>query len=221
MADIGQESSDLRDKTVQKWYDALREILRRQPMFLFPKLMKNLKTTIKNIVKRSPFEVATLGAIIVLAFYFVLPSAARAAANVVAPSRAVALEVAAMQNATQPFGTLPQAGMGDPTYTMHVTASAYNSEVAQCDDTPFITASGTHVRPGVIAANFLPIGTKVKITAINGHAIADQSLLDRVYTVEDRMNARYDKRIDIWMEERSDAIQFGVRTIAIEVYKAK
>lgn len=211
MADLGQKTSTFRDKTAKKWYDALREILRQQPMFLFPKLMKNFKATVKNIVKRSPFEVATLGAMIVLAFSFVLPSAARAAANAVAPSRAVALEVEAMQNATQPFGTLPQAGLGDPTYTMHVTATAYNSEVGQCDDTPFITASGTHVRPGVIAANFLPIGTKVKISGFG----------DQVFTVEDRMNPRYDKRIDIWMGEHSDAIQFGSRTVAIEIYKVK
>lgn len=180
-------------------------------MFLFPTPMKNLKATVKNIVKRSPFEVATLGAMVVLAASFVLPSAARAAANVVAPSRAVALEVEAMQNATQPFGALPKAGLGEPTYTMQVTATAYNSEVGQCDDTPFITASGTHVRPGVIAANFLPIGTKVKIAGFG----------DQVFTVEDRMNPRYDKRIDIWMTEHSDATQFGIRTVAIEVYKAK
>lgn len=211
MADLGQKTAILRDKTAKKWYSALREILRRTADVFISSLMNNFKTKLKNIVKRSPFEVATLGAMIVIAFSFVLPSAARAAANAVAPSRAVALEVAAMQNATQPFGSLPKAGLGEPTYTMHVTATAYNSEVGQCDDTPFITASGTHVRPGVIAANFLPIGTKVKISGFG----------DQVFTVEDRMNPRYDKRIDIWMTEHSDATQFGVRNVAIEVYKAK
>jgi len=35
------------------------------------------------------------------------------------------------------------------------------------------------------------------------------------------MNPRYDKRIDIWMEEGPQAREFGVRTVAIEVYHAK
>lgn len=166
----------------------------------------------KNIVKHSPFEVATLGAIVALSLFFVLPSAARATAGAMEVTRATSLEVAAMQNVTKPYGTLPVAGLGKPTYTMKVTATAYNSTPEQCDDTPFITASGTQVRPGVIAANFLPIGTMIKIPAYFG---------DQVFTVEDRMNPRYDKRIDIWMAEHSDARQFGVRTVAIEVYKAK
>jgi 3D (Asp-Asp-Asp) domain-containing protein len=191
-------------------YDSSREILRRQqPMFLFPSPMKN---TIKSIVKRSPFEVATLGVVLALSLFFVLPSAARATASALDVSRATALEVEAMQNATKPFGTLPEAGLADPTYTMTVTATAYNSDPAQTDDTPFITASGTTTRPGVLAANFLPIGTLVKIPEYFG---------DQIFIVEDRMNPRYDKRIDIWMEEGPEARQFGVRTVAIEIYKAK
>lgn len=192
-------------------YDILREILRREPMFLFPPPMKKI-TFLTAMVKRSPFEVATLGAMVALAIFLVLPSAARATAGALAVDRATGLEVAAMQNATKPFGQLPESGLGNPTYTMQVTATAYNSDPAQTDDTPFITASGTQTRPGVLAANFLPIGTLVKIPDYFG---------DQVFVVEDRMNPRYDKRIDIWMEDNGEARQFGVRTVAIEVYKAK
>ena len=174
--------------------------------------MKKTTPNLKKIIKRSSFELFTLIAVFVASLSFVIPPVTRAAASAVAPSRAVALEVSAMQNATAPFGNLPKAGLGEPTYTMKVTATAYNSEVGQTDDTPFITASGTTVRHGVIAANFLPIGTMVKIPDLYG---------DQIFTVEDRMNPRYDKRVDIWMVERSEAIQFGVRTIAIEVYKNK
>jgi 3D (Asp-Asp-Asp) domain-containing protein len=191
-------------------YDSSREILRRQqPMFLFPSFMKN---TIMSIVKRSPFEVATLGVILALSLLFILPSAARATASALDVSRATALEVDAMQNATKPFGVLPEAGLGNPTYTITVMATAYNSDPAQTDDTPFITASGTTTRPGVLAANFLPFGTLVKIPDHFG---------DQIFVVEDRMNPRYDKRIDIWMEEGPEARQFGLRTVAIEVYRAK
>ncbi len=167
---------------------------------------------IKMILKRSPVEVATLAALVLLSGYFALPSAARATATAFSVGRATELEVAAMKNATMPFGQLPGADLRDPTYTMRVTATAYNSDPAQTDDTPFITASGTHVRMGVIAANFLPMGTLVKIPEYFG---------DQIFTVEDRMNPRYDKRIDIWMEEGPGARQFGVRTVAIEVYRAK
>lgn len=167
---------------------------------------------LKKFIKRSPVEGVALVILLTVSGYIVLPSAARATADVFVEDRATALEVAAMQNATMPFGQLPVADLRNPSYVMRVTATAYNSLPEQTDDTPFITASGTHVRPGVIAANFLPMGTLVKIPDYFG---------DQIFVVEDRMNPRYDQRIDIWMEHVHDARQFGVRTVAIEVYRAK
>ena len=84
-----------------------------------------------------------------------------------------------------------------------VLATAYNSEVGQTDSTPWTTASGSRCRNGVIAANHLPMGTKVIIEGFG----------NQVFTVEDRMNKRYAKRIDIWMPHRNQAIKFGVRKI--------
>lgn len=89
-----------------------------------------------------------------------------------------------------------------------VSATAYSSTVDQCDASPFITASGQHVRDGIIATNFLPFGTRVKIPELYG---------DKVFEVQDRMNRRYQTRIDIWMPTRGEAIQFGVRRVKIEV----
>ncbi len=169
-------------------------------------MMKRLKT----ILKRSPVEVATLGVLVLFSAYLALPSAARAAASAFTVGRATALEVSAMQNATLPFGSLPSAGLRGPSYVMHVVASAYNSIPNQTDDTPFITANGTYVHDGVIAANFLPMGTLLKIPDYYG---------DQVFIVADRMNKRYDQRIDIWMDGIHEARQFGVRTVAIEVYR--
>ena len=88
-------------------------------------------------------------------------------------------------------------------YGGKVHTTAYNSLVSQCDDTPWITASGTRCREGVIAANHLPFGTKVVI----------QGFGDQIVTVEDRMNARYKRRIDIWMRHYSDARRYGVREV--------
>ena len=95
--------------------------------------------------------------------------------------------------------------------TLQVTSTAYTSEVGQCDATPFITASGydlSNSEETVVAANFLPLGAKIKIPDMFG---------DRVFTVEDRMNARYNLRVDVWMKSKADALQYGRRTVTIEV----
>jgi 3D (Asp-Asp-Asp) domain-containing protein len=95
-----------------------------------------------------------------------------------------------------------------PIRTVEVTATAYSSTIDQTDDTPFITASGTYVRDGVVAANFLPIGTIIRIPDIYG---------DKIFIVEDRMNKRYWHKIDIWFPEREQAKEFGVKKITIEI----
>lgn len=95
--------------------------------------------------------------------------------------------------------------------SVHVI-TAYNSDVAQTDDSPCVTANGFNVcKHGVedtIAANFLKMGTKVKIPDLYG---------DRVFVVRDRMNARHANRVDIWMKDRASAIKFGVKTAKIQV----
>ena len=100
----------------------------------------------------------------------------------------------------------------EPKQVMYVPMTAYTSEVAQTDASPCITADGYNVctadEENVIAANFLPFGTQVRIPDYFG---------DRVFTVHDRMNRRYTKRVDVWMKDKSDAMQFGIRTLKIEV----
>lgn len=90
--------------------------------------------------------------------------------------------------------------------------TAYNSERGQTDNTPCITANGfnlcAHKTEDSIAANFLDFGTKVRIPELFG---------DRVFVVRDRMNQRHNNRIDIWMNNKNDAIQFGVQVTKIEV----
>lgn len=92
------------------------------------------------------------------------------------------------------------------------TITAYNSDPAQTDDTPCITANGfdvcAHGEEDTIAANFLKFGTKVRIPELYG---------DRIFIVRDRMNKRYSDRVDIWMKEKTDARKFGVKVARIEV----
>lgn len=96
--------------------------------------------------------------------------------------------------------------------TSYHTMTAYNSEVGQTDDSPCITANGFNVcEHGVedtVAANFLRFGTKIKMPELFG---------DRVFVVRDRMNQRYTDRVDVWMIEKQDAMQFGVKVAKIEI----
>lgn len=89
-----------------------------------------------------------------------------------------------------------------------VTVTAYSSTVDQCDASPFITASGTRVRDGIIATNLLAFGTKVKFPSMYG---------DKIFTVEDRMNKRFSNRADIWFATRAEAKQFGVRKLEMVI----
>ncbi len=162
------------------------------------------------MLKRSPLEVSTILVAVVILGYLGLPAAASATATALTPSESTQMAIAAMQNETKDFGQLPKAGERGPSYTISVPTSAYNSLPGQTDSTPFITASGSTTRHGVLAANFLPIGTRVTIPEIYG---------DQVFIVEDRMNSRYTYRVDIWMEHLSDARQFGVKTVTMNIYK--
>lgn len=106
-------------------------------------------------------------------------------------------------------GKLPEANSRIPRRTITVPVTAYSSTPDQTDSTPFITANGQHVRDGIVAANFLPFGTTIKMPDIYG---------DKAFTVEDRMNSRYYYKIDIWMPTREAAKKFGVKYVKIEIY---
>lgn len=94
--------------------------------------------------------------------------------------------------------------------TIYVTATAYTSTPDQCWGDPFITASGKRVYDGLIAANGLKFGTKVRFPEMYGN---------KVFTVDDRMSSRYgSNRVDIWMDgSRSKALNFGKRYLKMEI----
>ena len=96
--------------------------------------------------------------------------------------------------------------------TSYHTITAYNSEASQCDGSPCITANGFNLcKHGIedsVAANFLKFGTKIKIPDLFG---------ERVFVVRDRMNGRYPNRLDVWMLDKKEARQFGVRITKIEI----
>ena len=100
----------------------------------------------------------------------------------------------AAQEPSEPAGTI-------------AIVTAYTSSVDETDDTPFITASGERTKRGVLACpKKYEFGTKVLIAG-------------RQYTCADRMNQRYrDKEcFDIWVETKSEAFDWGRRTLEVKI----
>lgn len=87
-----------------------------------------------------------------------------------------------------------------------VTVTAYSSTPEQTDDSPFTMASGKRVYDGAVAANFLPIGTKVMLPELYG---------EKIFTVEDRTHKRFSDRVDVWMETEEEALRFGIKRIVL------
>ena len=94
---------------------------------------------------------------------------------------------------------------------MRVLTTAYSSTVCQTDDTPFITASGTYVKDGIVANNLLAFGTQIRFPEIYG---------DKIFVVEDRMHWKKSPYyVDIWFPSYQEAKNFGAKRTYIEVIK--
>ena len=104
-------------------------------------------------------------------------------------------------------------GCDEKTKSLEVTASAYTSNVAETDSNPSIAAWGDTIRPGmkVIAVSRdlikmgLSRGVKVSIEGLEGE-----------YTVLDKMNKRWTKKIDIYMgADTKAANEWGKQKVSI------
>lgn len=92
----------------------------------------------------------------------------------------------------------------EPGTTMTVSTTGYAPSPYQTDSTPCLTAAGTPVRSGTVAANFLPLGTLLQID-------------DKVFIVEDRAHPRYYQTVDIFFPSTSAALEFGKRQKEITI----
>lgn len=183
------------------------------------KYTKKLKKLWKEGVctkKRLSLHISTLALMLVIGSYVLFPTIANADMELEQmrfDEQTIALIIASMKNQTAPYGRLPQSENARPRRTYQIPVTAYTSEVGQTDESPCITASGLDVCErnveNIVAANFLPIGTRVRMPELYG---------ERVFYVEDRMNQRYHYKMDVWMKEKADAKQFGVQYTTIEVF---
>ncbi|MBZ9715125.1 3D domain-containing protein [Deinococcus multiflagellatus] len=137
--------------------------------------------------------------------------AASPAPQQAAQNRAAA--IAQAQQPSQPVALTPVRGR-----SAVARSTAYNSLPSQTDGSPYITATGTRTRPGVIALSrdllrLFPYGTRVMIEDLSGRY--SNMLRGRVFIVEDTMAARKTNSVDIWMPTRTEALNWGARQIRI------
>jgi 3D (Asp-Asp-Asp) domain-containing protein len=90
----------------------------------------------------------------------------------------------------------------------YLWVTAYSSSPDETDEDPFITATGSEVRDGIVATNILPFGTKIKIPFLFG---------DKIFVVEDRMHYRKTNVVDVWMDSKEKAIKFGAHYTKIVI----
>ena len=141
-------------------------------------------------------------------------SAPAKAAAAVKPVKPVSAAAARAQGVTR----ASSSGLRSTGRSAVVHSTAYNSTLGQTDSTPFITATGTRVRSGVVALSRdllgrFPYGTRLTIEDLSGRY--SSYLRGRVFIVEDTMNVRIGNTVDIWMVSRGEAMSWGNRNIRI------
>jgi len=132
---------------------------------------------------------------------------------------------------TQATSAVPLTGPV-ATATLSLKATGYNSQESQTDSTPHITATGTTTRFGIIAvsrdllATDIPYGSLVRIKDLgsfyNGRGAGRyQEMLDGqgLFIVEDTMHQRKRGQVDVWFPHLSEAINWGVRQVEVEVIR--
>ena len=142
------------------------------------------------------------------------PVKTTAAVKSVSPVQPVSAAAARAQGVTR----ASSSGLRSTGRSAVVHSTAYNSTPGQTDSTPFVTATGTRVRSGVVALSRdllgrFPYGTRLTIEDLSGRY--SSYLRGRVFIVEDTMNVRIGNTVDIWMVSRGEAMSWGNRNIRI------
>ena len=141
-------------------------------------------------------------------FPFCLPILEKAKANVSAEE--IGEEVQALQIVEEttllPLASPPSLKVSRK---INVVVTGYSSCVEETDENPFVTASGSGVKDGIVANNLLPFGTTVRLPEVFG---------EKTFIVEDRMNRRKGYyHVDIWFPSKELALNFGAKITEMEV----
>lgn len=94
----------------------------------------------------------------------------------------------------------------------NITVTSYNNHENQTDDTPNITATSRPVREGMVAVsrdfivnNWVKYGDLIYIDCFN-----------KWYVVEDTMNPRFEKRLDIFLFDKAESLKIN-KKCSIEI----
>lgn len=109
-------------------------------------------------------------------------------------------------------------------------STAYNSSVSQTDSTPRVTATGARTRFGVIALSrdmlrSIPYGSQVTLEDMgvlgsgSGRGRFNSMLRGVVFIVEDTMNVRISRTVDVWFHSRSTALRWGKRQVKLTILR--
>lgn len=106
------------------------------------------------------------------------------------------------------------AVMSDEHFSLQLIATGYSSTHIETDDTPFITASNTRTRTGIVA---MSRDLLTRYTADAPFAFGDTIHISGLgdFIVEDSMHGRWTRRIDIWFPSRDEAFDFGIRKVVV------
>jgi 3D (Asp-Asp-Asp) domain-containing protein len=115
-----------------------------------------------------------------------------------------------------------------PSYFLKSTG--YNSSVSQTDSSPRVTATGARTRFGVIALSrdmlrSIPYGSQVTLEDMGslgsgaGRGRFNSMLRGVVFIVEDTMNARISRTVDVWFHSRSTAMRWGKRQVKLTILR--
>lgn len=89
---------------------------------------------------------------------------------------------------------------------IEILVTGYSSTPDQCWGDPFTTASGARVHKGTMACpKQYPFGSKIKIEGMG------------TFVCEDRGGAIKGNHFDMWFESRSEALQWGKRTVNAKI----
>jgi 3D (Asp-Asp-Asp) domain-containing protein len=115
-----------------------------------------------------------------------------------------------------------------PSYFLKSTG--YNSSVSQTDSSPRVTATGARTRFGVIALSrdmlrSIPYGSQVSLEDMGalgsgaGRGRFNSMLQGVVFIVEDTMNKRISRTVDVWFHSRSTALRWGKRQVKLTILR--
>jgi 3D (Asp-Asp-Asp) domain-containing protein len=114
-------------------------------------------------------------------------------------------------------GLLLEAGyavFSDNELSVPVVATGYSSTIWETDSTPFVTAANTRTRYGIVAMSRDLLRRYTPGAPFNfGDVVHLSGLGD--FVVEDSMNARWRRRVDVWFPSRTAAVTFGRRNAII------